>query len=84
MKVFVLVTYAEHSLEVDVYSTREAAEHEFMRYLYECYQDFDDLPDEYDPCAIADWLKSIGESFVWTIAEQDVMHRNPKWQTTGI
>ena len=82
MKVFVLVTYAEYNLEVDVYSTREAAEHEFMRYLYECYQDADDLPEEYDPLQISDWLASMGESFVWTITEQDVMHRNPELETT--
>jgi hypothetical protein len=56
MRVFVLVTYVD----------------EFMRYLYECYQDCAGLPSEYDPEAIADWLADMGESFVWTITEQDV------------
>ena len=82
MKVFVLVTYAEYDLQVDVYDTKEAAEHEFMRYLYECYQDAQDLPDSYDPLAISDWLGAMGESFVWTITEQDVMHHDAESQTT--
>ena len=68
MLVFTLVTYTDHEIGVELFSTRDEAENAFMRDLFEVYQDCD-LPDKYDEIAISDWICSMGESLVWSIEE---------------
>lgn len=65
-----LITNSNGDLDVSLHDSEEAAQCELMNNLSEIFgDDYDDVPEEYDPIDISEWLSENGESFSWNIQE---------------
>lgn len=71
--VYVLAITYNYSTEVEVFDSEELAQDALMRDVYETYQDFDDLPETYDPAEISEFIGSTGDSYLWTIAACNII-----------
>ena len=72
-RVHTLVIDSENAIEVDVFASDTLAKDALMRDLYESFQDYPDLPDEYDEGAISAFIGNNGLSYSWTLSVAKVI-----------